>query len=37
MRRIASRRTDARYFQRTAAHTKAVNLSARVYRGGIRM
>lgn len=36
MRRAASRRKDERYFRRTASHTKAVNLSDRIYRGGIR-
>lgn len=37
MRRSASRRTDGKYFQRTASHTKAINLASRVYRGGIRL
>lgn len=36
MRREASKRKDARYFRRTATHTKAVNLSDRINRGGIR-
>lgn len=36
-RRKASPRTDRRYFTRTAAHTKGINLSAKVFRGGIRM
>lgn len=36
MRREASKRKDGRYFRQTAAHTKAVNLANRVYRGGIR-
>lgn len=37
MRREASRRKDRYYFKQTAAHTKAVNLANRTYRGGIRM
>ena len=36
MRREASKRKDERYFRRTAVHTKSVNLSDRIYRGGIR-
>ena len=36
MRREASKRKDERYFRRTATRTKSVNLSDRVYRGGIR-
>lgn len=27
---------DQAHFRRTAAHTKAVNLGVRIYRGGIR-
>ena len=36
MRREASKRKDARYFRISATNTKSVNLSDRVYRGGIR-
>lgn len=36
MRRRVNRRKDQRYFRRTADNTKSVNLSDRIYRGGIR-
>ena len=37
MRRETNKHTDARYFRRTATHTKAINLANRIYRGGIRL
>lgn len=37
MRRETNKRSDERYFRRTASHTKAINLTNRVYRGGIRL
>ena len=37
MRMPTNKRTDQKVFRRTASHTKAINLSNRVYRGGIRL
>ena len=36
MRGETNRKVDAHHFRRTAAHTKAVNLGVKIYRGGIR-
>lgn len=36
-RREASPEPDKRYFRRTAAHTKAINLGKKIFRGGIRL
>ena len=37
MRKKAPPKVDRKIFTRTAAHSKAINLSARVYRGGTRL
>lgn len=36
-RKETSRSVDKEVFKRTAAKTKSVNLSARIYRGGTRL
>lgn len=36
MRAPTNQNVDAAHFRRTAAHTKAVNLGVRIFRGGIR-
>lgn len=37
MSRRMSRRSDRRVFRRTAASAKKINISPRIYRGGIRL
>lgn len=32
-----SRRTDRRYFRRTAFQSKRINVDPKIYRGGIRL
>lgn len=36
-RRIMPRRKDRRYFSRTAAQGKKINIDPKIYRGGIRL
>lgn len=35
-RRVASGRTDKKYFMRTASHGATTNLMKKIFRGGIR-
>lgn len=37
MRESTNRRVDQEVFRRTAAHGKAINLGARIFRGGTRL
>lgn len=37
MRKIQPRSTDRRFFRRTAALSRKINIEPRMYRGGIRM
>lgn len=37
MRRRVSPKKDKKFFSRTAAKTKAINLPTKIFRGGIRM
>ncbi len=37
MRKIQPRSTDRRFFRRTAAQSRKINVEPRMYRGGIRM
>ncbi len=37
MRKIQPRFTDRRFFRRTAAQSRKINIEPRMYRGGIRM
>lgn len=37
MRKRANRKIDGKVFTRTAAHSKAINLGPRIYRGGTRL
>lgn len=36
-RRRMRRRTDSKVFRRTAAKSKKINISPKIYRGGIRL
>lgn len=36
-RKIQPRRKDRRYFSRTAAQGKKINIDPKIYRGGIRL
>ncbi|UPW40982.1 DNA binding protein [Sigmofec virus UA08Rod_5894] len=36
-RKVMPRRTDKRYFRRTAAASKKINVDPVIYRGGIRL
>ena len=36
LRAETNKQVDQQHFRRTAAHTKAVNLGVRIFRGGIR-
>lgn len=37
MRKSVNPSADKKMFTRTAAHSKAINLGVRIYRGGIRL
>lgn len=37
MRKIQPRRTDRKFFRRTASQSRKINIEPRMYRGGIRM
>ena len=35
--KVSNRRKDSKFFKRTASGTKAVNVGATIFRGGIRL